>query len=167
MYSQSGSSNNPFHTKCDITSNRSCSSNKTHFLLEYSYTFPSLILASGVENLRPELQYHVLQCDKTQKKFCNFCFVLILKFISALRLYDAVDQNSSRNEPLITYLRENMNDIYHCCVHSEKFLMMDRGTVGNMQSFIPKINLRNQCILLSCQQTCMTYTIAVCTVKNS
>ena len=35
------------------------------------------------------------------------------------------------------------NDMYHCCVYSEKLLMMDRGTVRNMQSFIPKINLRN------------------------
>ena len=31
-------------------------------------------------------------------------------------------------------------------VHSEKFLMMDRGTVRNMHSFIPKINSNNQCI---------------------
>jgi len=28
-------------------------------------------------------------------------------------------------------------------VYSEKLLMMDRGTVRNTQSFIPKINLRN------------------------
>jgi len=28
-------------------------------------------------------------------------------------------------------------------VYSEKLLTMDRGTVRNMQSFIPKINLRN------------------------
>ena len=26
----------------------------------------------------------------------------------------------------------NLYDIYHCCVHSEKLLMMDRGTVRNM-----------------------------------
>ena len=72
-------------------------------------------------------------------------------------------------------LSANLYDIYHCSMYSEKLLMMDRGTVRNMQSFIPKINLRNQCIqlvfvlilLASCQQTCMTYTIAVCTVKNS
>jgi len=32
------------------------------------------------------------------------------------------------------------------CVCSEKLLMMDRGTVRNMWSFIPKINLRNYCI---------------------
>ena len=24
---------------------------------------------------------------------------------------------------------QNMYDIYHCCVYSEKLLMMDRGTV--------------------------------------
>ena len=29
-------------------------------------------------------------------------------------------------------------DKYHCCVYSEKLLMMDRGTVRNMYNFIPK-----------------------------
>ena len=40
-------------------------------------------------------------------------------------------------------LSANLYDIYHCCVYSEQLLMMDRGTVRNMLSFIPKINLRN------------------------
>jgi len=30
-----------------------------------------------------------------------------------------------------------------CSVYSEKLLTMHRGTVRNMQSFIPKINLSN------------------------
>jgi len=29
-------------------------------------------------------------------------------------------------------LSKNLYDIYHCCVYSEKHLMMDRGTVRNM-----------------------------------
>ena len=29
-------------------------------------------------------------------------------------------------------LSANLYDIYHCCVYSEKFLMMDRGTVRIM-----------------------------------
>jgi len=29
-------------------------------------------------------------------------------------------------------LSANLYDIYHCCVYSEEFLMMDRGTVRNM-----------------------------------
>jgi hypothetical protein len=29
-------------------------------------------------------------------------------------------------------LLANLYDIYHCCVHSENLLMMDRGTVRNM-----------------------------------
>jgi len=37
----------------------------------------------------------------------------------------------------------NLYDTYHCCVYSEKLLMMDRRTVRNRQSFIQKINLRN------------------------
>jgi len=40
-------------------------------------------------------------------------------------------------------LSANLYDIHHCCVYSEKLLMMDRETVRNMQSFVPKINLRN------------------------
>jgi hypothetical protein len=35
-------------------------------------------------------------------------------------------------------LLENLSDIYCCCVYSEKLLMMDKRTVRNMQSFIPK-----------------------------
>ena len=34
-------------------------------------------------------------------------------------------------------------DVYHCCVYSEKLLMMDGGTVRNLYSFIPKIYLMN------------------------
>ena len=45
-------------------------------------------------------------------------------------------------------LSANMYDIYHCCVYSEKLLTMDRGTVRNIQSFIPKINLRNKFLQL-------------------
>jgi len=29
-------------------------------------------------------------------------------------------------------LLANLYDIYHCCVYSEKLLMLDRGTVRNM-----------------------------------
>ena len=29
-------------------------------------------------------------------------------------------------------LSANLYDIYHCCVYSEKLLMMDRGTVRKM-----------------------------------
>ena len=35
-------------------------------------------------------------------------------------------------------LSANLYDIYHCCVYSEKLLMMDRRTGRNMRSFIPK-----------------------------
>ena len=41
-----------------------------------------------------------------------------------------------RTVPLLTAceskLSANLYDIYHCCVYSEKLLMMDRGTVRNM-----------------------------------
>jgi len=40
-------------------------------------------------------------------------------------------------------LSTNLYDIYRCCVYSEKLLMMETGTVRNMQIFIKKRNLRN------------------------
>ena len=40
-------------------------------------------------------------------------------------------------------LSPNLHDMYHCRVYSEKLPMMDGGTVRNMWSFSPKINLRN------------------------
>jgi len=45
-------------------------------------------------------------------------------------------------------LSPNLYDIYNCCVYSENLLMMYRGTVRNMLSFIPKMNLRNYCMYL-------------------
>jgi len=47
-----------------------------------------------------------------------------------------------RRDP-VHNLSVNLYDIHHCCVYSPELLMMDRGTVRNMQSFIPKINWRN------------------------
>jgi len=44
---------------------------------------------------------------------------------------------------LLASCQQNLYDVYHCCVYSEKLLMMDRVTVRNMWSFIPKTNLRN------------------------
>ena len=47
---------------------------------------------------------------------------------------------------LCMFRKVPLYDIYQCCVYSENPLMMDRGTFRNMQSFIPKISLRNLCI---------------------
>jgi len=41
------------------------------------------------------------------------------------------DQTELRPDPA-RKLSANLYDIYHCCVYSEKLLMMDRGTVRNM-----------------------------------
>jgi hypothetical protein len=35
-------------------------------------------------------------------------------------------------------LSANLYDMYHCCVYSEILLMMERGTVENMYSFLPE-----------------------------
>jgi len=37
-----------------------------------------------------------------------------------------------RTDPAARKLSANLYDIYHCCVYSEKLLMMDTGTVRNM-----------------------------------
>jgi hypothetical protein len=41
-------------------------------------------------------------------------------------------QLASRIRIRMFQLYKNLYDIYHCCVYSEKLLMMDRGTVRNM-----------------------------------
>jgi len=40
----------------------------------------------------------------------------------------------------------NLYGIYHCCVYSEKLLMMDREAVPKNVEFHSKISLRNWCI---------------------
>jgi len=61
-------------------------------------------------------------------------------------MFQTVPLSNIRSFTLYTqqwYMSATLYDIYHCCVYSVKLLMMDRGTVRNMWSFIPKINLRN------------------------
>jgi len=44
-----------------------------------------------------------------------------------------VRPNPARKRPdPVSKLLAKLYDIYHCCVYSEKLLMMDRGTVRNM-----------------------------------
>jgi len=47
-----------------------------------------------------------------------------LSIISSFSLYTQQGLRAS--------CQHNVYDIYHCCVYSEKLLMMDRGTVRNM-----------------------------------
>ena len=49
--------------------------------------------------------------------------VYVIQFASRIR--------KERPDPA-RKLSANLCDIYHCCVYSEKLLMMDRGTVRNM-----------------------------------
>jgi hypothetical protein len=41
-------------------------------------------------------------------------------------------------------LSANLYDIHHCCVYSGKLLIMDRGTVRNMSSFIKKLKKKKK-----------------------
>ena len=43
----------------------------------------------------------------------------------------AAEPNQFRPDPA-RKLSATLYDIYHCCMYSEKFLIMDRGTVRNM-----------------------------------
>jgi len=69
-----------------------------------------------------------------------------LSIIGSSSLYTQQWYMSYNFDDNLRKLSAKLYDIYHCCVYSEKLLMMDRATVRNMQSFIPKINLRNHCI---------------------
>ena len=51
----------------------------------------------------------------------------------AYRFADSLRAGLRRSRPNPSRkLSENMHDIYHCCVYSEKLLVMIRGTVRNM-----------------------------------
>ena len=53
------------------------------------------------------------------------------RFADSLRVGSG--RNQFRPDPALAHkLSANLYDIYHCCVYSEKLLMMDRGTVRNM-----------------------------------
>ena len=57
-------------------------------------------------------------------------------------------------------LTANLYDIYHWGVYSEKLLMMDRGTVRNMQSFISKNTIEKLVHLVGF----IIWTLSRCTV---
>jgi len=56
-----------------------------------------------------------------------------LSIIRSFSLYTQQDWDGRSVHPDPAHkLSTNLYDIYHCCVYSEKLLMMDRGTVRNM-----------------------------------
>jgi len=55
----------------------------------------------------------------------------IIRGLSLYRFADSLRAVSGRNQFRPATARE-LYDIYHCCVYSEKLLMIDRGTVRNM-----------------------------------
>jgi len=57
----------------------------------------------------------------------------------------------------MSYSFANMYDIYHCCVYSQKLLMMDRGTFRNTQSFIQKRNKFDKLVRLVMGWACGAY----------
>ena len=53
------------------------------------------------------------------KLHCALCYVAVVSVCLDYQFADSL-------------LSAKLCDIYRCCVHSEKLLMMDRGTVRNM-----------------------------------
>ena len=63
-----------------------------------------------------------------------------MSYSSADSLRTGSEQNWFHPDPA-RKLSANLYDINHFRVYGEKLLTTDRGTVRNMKSFIPKINL--------------------------
>jgi len=55
-----------------------------------------------------------------------------LKFIFRIKLYMFRTVALSITRSFFTIHTANLYDIYHCCVYSEKLLMVDRGNARNM-----------------------------------
>ena len=68
----------------------------------------------------------------------HFNYILIINQLDALisqiyfcyKTVHVLDSSSIHPDPA-RKLSANLYDIYHCCVYSEKLLIMDRGTVQN------------------------------------
>ena len=93
-----------------------------------------------------------LSYSKTNKMHWFLIFIFVIKLymfrtvpLSIIRSFSLYTQQRYMSYRFADSLLASWNlyDIYRCCVYSEKLLMMDRGTVWNMQSFIPKTNLKN------------------------
>jgi len=52
--------------------------------------------------------------------------------MSIIRCFFHSTHNSGICHLASSKLSANLYDIYHCCVYSEKLLMMDEGTLRNM-----------------------------------
>ena len=74
-------------------------------------------------------------------KFLKFIFGIKLYMfrtvpLSIIRSFSLYTQQWYMSSRFADSLRagsgRNLDDIYHCCVYSEKLLMIDRGTVRNM-----------------------------------
>ena len=96
---------------------------------------------------------------------------------SSVRLWMWLKLGTSRYKKLVVKLICSVVDV-HVTVYRVKFLTMKPIRCTNFsnlflgwssscfgQSLCPSCSIL--ILLASCQQTCMTYTIAVCTVKNS
>ena len=55
-----------------------------------------------------------------------------LSIIRSFSLYTQQRYMLYKSADSCEQLSANLYNIYHCCVYSEKLLMMDRGTVRNM-----------------------------------
>ena len=55
----------------------------------------------------------------------------------------------------------------HVTMHRVKFLIIKPTICTNSSNLFLECEQEHLLLLASCQQTCMTYTTAVCTVKNS
>ena len=82
-------------------------------------------------------------------------------------------RNQSRPDPA-RKLSANLYDIYHCCVYSEKLLMMHSflklifGIKLYMFRTVPPSIISSSLHTQQCYMSySMTYTTAVCAVKNS
>jgi len=54
--------------------------------------------------------------------------------VYVIQVYRQQDQDGTSSVLILRASKQSANlyDMYHCCVYSEKLLMMDRGTVRNM-----------------------------------
>ena len=105
---------------------------------KYSQAEPAEALDTEDEAALPDNSYnnsynktlHVSDSSSVHHQEFSLC---TQQCYMSYRFADSLRAGSGRIRPDPDHkLSADLCDIYHCCVYSEKLLMMDRGTVRNM-----------------------------------
>jgi len=97
-----------------------------------SYRFADSLRSAGSGRLISQIYFwnKTLHVSDSSSVHHQEFFTVHIVVVYVIQLASRI--RTDHPDPADRKLSANLYDIYHCCVYSEKLLMMDRGTVRNM-----------------------------------